>query len=138
MHRPVIDLTRRQFLHERKDLLIYGTWYGETADEATPCLVILPRHRKNGVLPAVITLDAAHRWGDDAGFGAAASMYMLDGLGMDKTWSNAQMFVELVHDHLDELIKMPPCPSNETLVVADAFATDQDGKVTQAEIVHRL
>lgn len=139
MTQYALDLTQAHFVKSRGDLTLYGSWYGK---RLRPCLVVLPTYREG--VPLVVEIDTAYRWNpDDPDVSPRASaglvMQFLHTNGMD--YANVithQRVLSLIHDHLDDLIRMPLKPLN-TVVVADAFRTDTDtGKTTHQEIVQRV
>ena len=51
--RPAIDLTRYHFAIPYKDLMIFGSWvWSQEQEDEEPCLVILPRYRREGFIEA--------------------------------------------------------------------------------------
>lgn len=135
-----LDLTQCAFHKSRGDLTLYGCWHGK---HLRPCLVVMPTFRP-AATPLVIELDTAYQWNpDDPDVDPRANAQLI-GLflaanGMDFTNTfTAMRVVSLVHDHLGDLLRMPPKPS-ELVVMADAFQTDSDtGKTIHREIVQRV
>ncbi len=132
----VLDLTQTHFEKTRGDLTLYGSWYG---DQRRPCLAVLPAKLKEASIPLVIVLDDAWKWNPDdpdaqpenSARQIGAFLYA-NGFDSANTFT-AQRVVGLVHDHLGDLLRIPPKPTS-SVVVADAFRTDQDGSVTHIEV----
>ena len=136
-----LNLTESHFVKVRGELTMYGSWYG---DRLRPCLAIVPTFR-NDKTPLLVELDSAYRWNpDDKDVDprgcAALVMQFLHENGLDSgDILHAHMRVmSFIHDHLGDLLTMPPKPTN-LVVVADAFRTDHEtGKTTHQEIVKRV
>lgn len=135
-----LNLAEARFVKTRGDLVLYGCWFGE---DLRPCLAVLPAVRANPV-PLVVDLDTAYKWNpDDRDVdprGAAFLVYQfLQANGMSHTNPITHMrVISLIHDHLSDLILMPPKPTS-AIVVADAFRTDiETGKTIHSEIVKHV
>lgn len=127
----VLDLTRRHFVKERGDMLIYGTWIyndGQEADE--PCLAIMPKYRHG--YPCVVALSAAYKYADSPAYLAAKSKEFLAHLGFEDSMRNAIRLGELIYDHLTDLLQMPNNPTM-ALQVGEATVTNGSAK-TSAKI----
>lgn len=134
--KPAIDLTRTQFQRHLGDLSLYGTWiYNEDQETEEPCLVVIPRYQRNGFKPCVVALSAAYKYNDPR-YLARISFAFLSMLGFAQTPSEGHKIASLIHDHLDDLLKMPPNPTT-TIVVADA-TIDANGRKHAIEIVDYL
>ncbi|TPW31823.1 hypothetical protein FJU08_06815 [Martelella alba] len=143
MIRYAIDLTRYHFQKRQGELALYGTWYG---DKARPCLVVVPTNHigHDRCRPLVITIDDAWQWNPDdtdamPETNAAMVQQFLDVNGMDfGNMRSAMRVVSLIHDHLGDLISIPP-KASLARVVADVLQVDHDtGKETHAEIIDRV
>lgn len=141
MTRYDLDLTQPHFEKRRGDLMLYGAWHGK---RLRPCLVVLPAFRIEKAVPLVIEVDDAWKWNpDDPDVDPRHNANMVGTFllsnGMDAL--NAFTFMKvtsLIHDHLGDLLRIPP-KNAEEVVVADAFHTDRDtGKVTHREIIERV
>lgn len=137
-----LDLTQSHFVKTRGDLTLYGCWFGE--DALRPCLVVMPTFRSRGV-PLVVEVDSAYKWNPDdrdvdPRGAARLVMEFLRRNGMDSGNAFTHMRVmSLIHDHLHDLLTIPPKPTTDLVVVADAFRTDTDtGKTIHTEIVKRV
>ncbi|AXF51434.1 hypothetical protein PQA73_gp06 [Erwinia phage Pavtok] len=134
-----LDLTQPAFSKARGELTIYGAWHGK---RLRPCLVVLPTYRPG--TPLVIEVDDAWRWNPDdieadprANMQLTAAFLMANSMDASNPFT-AMKVASLVHDHLGDLLRIPPKPG-ETIVVADAIQTDRDsGVVTHREIIQRV
>lgn len=125
---PAIDLTRcsRDPRHIG-DLSLYFTWiFNEDQEADEPALVVIPRYQRSGFKPCVVALSAAYKYNDPR-YLARVSWEFLRLLGFAQTPSEGHKIASLIADHLDDLIKMPPSPTN-TIVVADATIGSGFGK----------
>jgi hypothetical protein len=124
--KPAIDLTRNHFSYPSGDLVCVGTWlWNDDQEDYEPCIVIVPRYRKNGFKPCVVALSSAWRYNPEHGgprYLARASKLFLTALGMDDCMSNAYKVAEIIQNNLGNLLKMPPNPTT-TIVGADATVT---------------
>lgn len=140
MTRYDLDLTQSAFVKARGDLTLYGCWHGKAL---RPCLVVLPTYHKPGV-PLVIELDTAFQWNpDDPDVDPRQNSRLVGAFlranRMDFTNPfSAMKVVSLVHDHLSDLLRLPPKPA-QIVVVADAIRTDRDtGRTIHEEIIQRV
>jgi hypothetical protein len=117
--RHAIDLTRHSFVRHLGDLSIYGSWiYNNDQETEEPCLVVIPRYQKQGFKPCVVALSAAYKYNDPR-YLARVSWEFLSLLGFAQTPSEGHKVASLIHDHLGDLLTMPPNPTS-VIVVADA------------------
>lgn len=124
---PAIDLTRHHFVRHLGDLSIYGSWLWNNDQEShEPCLVIIPRYQRRGFKPCVVALSAAYKYNDPR-YLARVSWEFLSLLGFAQTPSEGHKVASLIHDHLGDLLTMPPNPTS-TIVVADATIGSGMGK----------
>lgn len=117
-----------------------GSWiYNEDQEDYEPCIVVLPRYRRNGFKPCVVALSSAWKYNPEHGgpaYLARASQIFLKELGMDDCMSNAYKVAEIIQNNLRDLIMMPP---NPTRAVVMADATIKVGGIKRAiEIVEHL
>lgn len=132
MTKPAIDLTRNHFVRPSGDLVAIGTWvFSEAQDDYEPCLVIVPRYRKDGFKPCCVALSSVYKY-DQPIYLAHASKLFARMLGMDDNMSTVHKIGELIHSNIGEIIKIPPSPT-QSIVVADASYTI-NGKSHSAEI----
>lgn len=134
--RIALDLTKYAFRRQHGDITVYGTWFG---DRQRPVLVLVPTHRLSfdKTTPCVIPLENAWKWSEEAGDPRDAvqtAFKFAELLGLDGfNRFTVMRILSIVRDELGELLKIPPKPT-ESQVVADAFRTDVNGKVTHTEI----
>ena len=136
-----LDLTKPHFEKRRGDLMLYGAWHGK---RLRPCLVVLPAYRTGRMVPLVIEVDDAWQWQpDDIDADPRRSAQLIgtfllaNGMDASNTFT-AMKVASLIHDHLGDLLRIPP-KSTEDVIVADAFQTDRDtGKVTHKEVIERV
>lgn len=133
--RVALNLTETHFAKDRGDYTLYGAWVGE---RLRPCLAILPKLLREGHLPLVISIDDAWKWNpDDPDARPEMNAKMIDAFlhvnGMTRSPFAMMGIVSLVHDHLGDLLAIPPKRLNLE-VVADAIQTNQDGSITHKEI----
>lgn len=137
----VLDLTQFHFTHTRGDLTIYGTWYGKQHQQ---CLVIVPTFRVEKCIPLIIDVDDAWRWNPEdpqatPGLNRLYVNSFLDQNNMDAgNQFTAMKVVTLIHDHLGELLHIPPKPT-VGIVVADAIRKDHDtGREHHTEVIEHV
>ncbi len=130
---PAIDLTRHAFMRGIGDFAIYGTWIENDDQEDTePCLVVIPRYRREGFKPVCIALSAAYKYNDPR-YLARVTPVFLKMLGFDDGLSKAHALASLIHDHLYDLITMPVDPT-AAIVVGEA-SLDIEGRRRTVEIM---
>jgi len=136
-----LDLTQPAFTKRRGDLMLYGAWHGQ---DLRPCLVVLPAFRVGKAVPLVVLVDDAYRWNiEDRDVDPRSNAQLVGAFlranGMDYLNTFTAMKVaSLIHDHLGDLLSIPPKPA-EVIVVADVLHTDHDtGKVHHREIIERV
>jgi len=138
MSKLALDLTKHHFCQQHGDLTVYGAWAG---DEKEPCLVLLPTYSYgNKRTPLIIPQSTAFRWNPDdrdvdASTSAQQTMLFARANGFDYGNQITLMRITgLIHDHLGDLLSIPPY-YGERAVVADMFITDNaTGKVTHKEV----
>lgn len=136
--RPVLDLNKQHSSHTDGELQVIFTWYGETVDDSEPCVVLIPTYRMlapGHYKPCVIALSSAYKY-DDTQYlwRSAAHIANILGLGASATFKVA----DKIQSSLLELIKMPPRPVDQAVVVADAIVTTESGRQTTAEIIEEV
>jgi hypothetical protein len=129
-----IDLTRHAFMRELGDMVLFGTWVENHDQEDTePALVIVPRYRPpSSVVPCVIALSSAYRY-DDPKYLVHAAQGMAKALGFEDSMTRTHKIADMIHSHLDDLIRMPMDPT-EAVVVADALVDTGDGHKKSVEL----
>jgi hypothetical protein len=135
----VLDLSNHHFHRILGDIQIFGTWVGDSFDESEPALVILPAARSmKGVKPACICLSSAYKY-DDPRYLVKSAMIFNKGLGFEDSMACVHKLAGIIHDHLQDLIEMPPRPVRNTFVAADATVTDRDsGRSKTLEIIDHV
>jgi hypothetical protein len=135
--KPVLDLTRHNFLRPSGDLVCIGTWiYNADQQDYEPCLAIVPRYRKRGFKPCVVALSSCWKYNPEHNghiYLARIAKEFLHFLGMEDCMSNAMKVADLINSHLGDLIKMPNNPTS-SVIVADASYT-VDGVKRSIELV---
>jgi hypothetical protein len=135
---PALDLTRHHFMRPSGDLVLFGTWiYNPDQQDYEPCLVVVPRYRRQGFKPCCIALSSAWKYNPEhngAAYLARMSKEFLYMLGMEDCMSNAMKVAELVNSHLGDLIRMPNNPMS-SIITADATFSFDDGTRRTVEVV---
>lgn len=135
-NRPALDLRRRHFVREWKDLCIIGSWiYNPGEEDDEPCIVLMPRFRKSGFIPVCVALSSAYKY-DDARYLAHASRQFNRDLGFEDSMANAHKIADAIHGHLRDLLTIPVSPTDR-VVTADATVTI-NGKKSSVEIADYL
>lgn len=126
--RPAIDLTRcHRDPRHLGDLSIYFTWlWNDDHESEEPALVIMPRYQRHGFKPCVVALSAAYKYNDPR-YLARVSWEFLKLLGFAQTPSEGHKIASLIHDHLGDLLTMPPNPTT-LIIAADATIGSGLGK----------
>lgn len=131
--RTVIDLTRNHFIHPAGDLCGIGTWvWNADQDDYEPCLVIVPRYRREGFTPCVVALSALWQYNPEhngPAYLAKVSKLFVKALGFEDNMRNAFNVAEVIQNNISDLIKMPPNPVR-AIVGADAVVTINGQKRT--------
>ena len=125
-NRPFLDLTRNRFVKHRGEFTLYGTWCNAADDQTEPCLVVLPRFRRIGAKPCCIALSAAYQY-NDARYMVLKADHFLREMGMEPGITTTHALATLIHDHVQDLIEMPPEPT-EAVVVGEAHVDMGDGR----------
>jgi hypothetical protein len=130
-----IDLSRHHFMRPIGDMVLFGTWVFNSDQEADePALVIVPRYRRRGYKPAVIALSSAYRYNTDARYTVAMAREFAIGLGLSDSMADCHKILTLIHDHLGDLIGIPPNPT-DTIVVGEARVDWGDGTKRTIELL---
>lgn len=141
--RPILDLTKYHFRHERGEIAVIGTWYFDADNAARSCLALVPTGKEGPekVTPCIVPSDRAYLWSEDPFVGnprhvAHACVAFAQALGMDANSPFTCMKIATaVRDHVGDLLRIPPRPNYDSVVTADAIITNRDtGKVTHKEI----
>lgn len=134
MTRPAIDLTRRHFARTIGDIMAIGTWlWNEAEQNSEPCLVLVPAYRKTGFRPVVVAMSAAYKYTDGNYTGRVVPQFVRD-LGFEDNSTNAYKVVEMILEHLPDVIEMPPDPTR-TVVVGEATINLGNGQRETAQLL---
>ncbi|MGI9141560.1 MAG: hypothetical protein ACR2IJ_00060 [Fluviibacter sp.] len=131
--KPAIDLTRHHFSRDVGDLSIFGTWlYNDDQEDTEPCLVVIPRYRREGFKPVVVALSAAYRYNNPKYLAHAASAFA-QSLGYESDLSQARKVATLIYDHLLDLLTMPLDPTEASVI--GEVTIDQGGNKRTIEVL---
>lgn len=135
MNGIALDLTKTHETRQHGDITAHYTWFGAEADEREPCIVLVPTFRilaAGNYKPCVIALSSAYKYADDAYLmQSALNIAEILGLGASAAFKVAS----IINEGLLDLIKMPPKPVEQQIVVADAFVTNESGKRQHFEMI---
>lgn len=137
MSAPAIDLSRHHFMRPQGEFCLFGTWLhrlnATNDNESEPALVIVPRYRKNGFKPAVIALSAAYKY-DSPQYCVRAAIEFIHAFGMTDSMATTHTLATLIHDHLLDLLKMPPSPT-QSIIVGEAQIRDGSGTSRTVQVL---
>lgn len=126
---PAIDLTRTQFSRTLGNLTIVGTWlWNDDQENYEPALVVVSSIRPKGFKPCVVALSAAYKYNDPIYLAHVAKEFV-HLLCLQDDMSTAHKVATMIHDHLGDLLNMPPNPTSQ-IIVADATIGSGSGKRT--------
>lgn len=128
-----LDLTKHIFKRELGDLTLYGTWIGVSLEDSEPALVIVPTHY-GPVVPCCVTLSSAWRYNEPR-YLLQAAMQFNQAMGREDSMTNVHRVASVIHDHLQDLIEMPPRPVEQRIAVAEATLTHESGRKYTTEII---
>jgi hypothetical protein len=134
MNGIALDLTKTHLTRTHGDVICHFTWFGADADGREPCIVLQPTFRilaAGNYKPCVIALSSAYKYADDE-YLMQSAINIAEILGLGQ--SAAFKIATIINDGLLELIKMPPKPVEQQIVVADAFLTNESGKKQHFEM----
>ena len=143
MSAPVLDLAHVAFAHRRDDIMVFGSWVANDAGGRDPALVLLPAYTKishERVTPCIIPLGMAWRWSPqhgDPAHAAQSSVVFAEALGLDPSNRMTLMRItSIIHDHLDDLVRIRPEPSYVKRAVADITHRDPEtGRTVYSEVM---
>lgn len=134
---PAIDLTRHHFKRDLGDITLFGTWlWREEDNRSEPVLVLVPRYRMGGIKPCVVTMADAAEYNHDGRVLAHAARRFSYMLGFEDSMSNTRKVMFLIHDHLLDLIKIPPDP-RQSVVIGEA-SVDIGGQKRTIELLDHV
>lgn len=137
--KPPYDLSKCHATHSRGDLMVWMTWNRVTGE---PCIVITPKRAvisAETCVPCIVPLNRAWVWderiGDVAEAELSAALFCAN-LGFNPyNVRNVTKLLGIVRDFLQDLLTMPPLPSGDREIVAEAVITDNaTGKQSFKEI----
>lgn len=136
----LLDLNRYHFRKEIGPITLWGTWVANDHGGAEPALVLGPTERirrcREGLeerswTPFVIRLREAHELvptdPDYRGYLFALAHEIGQGLGLGFSRALGIQIMTLIHDHLGDLIAIPPAPDG---VVAEFEGTIEGRRVS--------
>ncbi|MBJ6722426.1 hypothetical protein I2750_19690 [Bacillus sp. PR5] len=139
MSSPVLDLSTRAFYYVRGDITLIGTWL-RVDGQFRPCMVLIRtgEEKNEYTVPCLIPLERAWIWNEMFGDPRQAARTVagfIDALRLTPGRFNAVRLLSLIHDHLGDLVTMPPLPPLEQSVVAEFLVTDNTtGKTREVEV----
>lgn len=128
-----LDLTHYHFVKQRGDITIYGTWVGEDVADSEPCLALVPTHSRGRVTPCCVALSSAWKY-DEPSYMLSMAMHFNRALGFADSMSSVHRVATAIHDHLQDLIEMPPRPVRSERAAADAVITEESGRRHEATL----
>lgn len=139
MSSPVLDLSVRAFSFVRGDITLIGSWL-RVAGSLRPCMVLIRTGEEYSAytVPCVIPLERAWVWDPINGNpreAAIAAAGFIDALRLTPGRVSAIRLLSLIHDHLDDLVGIPPLPPKERRAVAELLVTDnRTGRSKEIEV----
>jgi len=132
-----LDLTRYAWLREFKDLAVFGSWiFNDDQEDHEPCMVIVPRFRRDGYKPACIALSALHKYTAAHYLEMAAQQFCRD-LGFEENWANIYKIADCIMEHIRDVIVIPPNPT-QAVVVGEVTIKRNGVKETTAEVLDHV
>lgn len=137
--KPAFDLSVSHKQYSRGDVMVWLTWNRLTGE---PCLVLTPKMARlthETCTPCVIPMARAWIWseaiGDHAEAELVAAMFCAN-LGFNPyNLRNVNKVLSIIRDYTGDLLSMPPIPSGDRQIVAEAVITDNaTGKQSFKEI----
>lgn len=137
-----LDLRYRAWTKVHGDLTFIGSWMREENSQFTSVMVIVRTGEESSDhnIPCIVPVTEAWRWSEELGDprGAArTTAEFLEALRMSFTKRNAIRLTSLIHDHIGDLLAIPPFASLgvEQVVTADLIRIDHGtGEITEQEI----
>lgn len=132
--RIALDLTRYHFKRELGDITLFGTWFLASDSGPKPCLVLLPTGKQNQHgIPCVVPQNQAWVWSEaigDARRAAQTAYTFAEHLGLDSNNpSNVFRIRSIIHDHILDLLHIPPMPMDmrERVPLGEVTVRDREG-----------
>ena len=139
MSQPVLDLRARAFYYVRGEITLIGTWL-RIEGLFRPCMVLIRTGEETNphTVPCLIPLERAWIWNETFGDPRQAAHTVagfLDALRLTPGKVNAIRLLSLIHDHLGDLVNIPPLPPLEQRVVAEIIVTNNTtGQTREVEV----
>lgn len=132
---PAIDLTVYRFKKELGEITLFGTWiWNDDQEKSEPALVLIPTHRKINKV-AGVALSSAFKY-DNSRYLVHAAHYHSLNMGFEPSMTLTRKIATIIHDHLDDLVLMPPEPTT-SVVGADATVMRSDGQTKTFELIEK-
>ncbi|CAN7306192.1 hypothetical protein LJR231_001578 [Phyllobacterium sp. LjRoot231] len=135
-----IDLSLRHFTHTHGDIFVIGSWIS-IEGRHRPCLILIRTGDENNehCIPCVMTSDKAWIWSEAIGDPRQAAQMaagFIQALRLNEhDQRNFIRIASIIHDHLGDLLHIPPYTAPQSEVVAEILVTDQrTGKTREVEI----
>lgn len=141
--RTAIDLARYHERYTHGDLSVYLTWFLASDAGPKPCLVLIPTDSAKWefATPCIVMLEDAWVWSEAIGDPARAARSCFDfagALGLNPSQPTDVFRIRsIVHDHLGDLLAIPPMPADmrETVSLGEATVTDREtGRTIEREV----
>lgn len=136
-----LDLTRRAWIRVKGDITIIGSWLYEAEDSRyRPCMVLMRTgdERNAHLIPCIITVDKAWIWEErvgDAREAARTTVQFIEALRVDHSLKSIRRLLGLIHDHLGDLLTIPPYQNQEPRpVIGELTMRRSDGGVREVEM----
>jgi hypothetical protein len=135
----VLNLSKVHFVKRHGSIMAFGTWL-KTNDGYRPCLVLIRvgDERSEHCIPCIVTMDNIWVWteevGDEVKCGEIVAGF-LDYLRLSPTKKNAFKILDVVRNHIGDVLSIPPRPRFETVVTADMVVTNNEtGQRIETEV----
>lgn len=135
----VIDLGRRAWTRHRGPLTLIGTWL-RIDERWRPCMAIIRAGDEfsDDVFPCIVTMDKAWIWSREVGDEILAGQTLagfLDPLRLTPDDRTIIWLYNLINDHLQDLLTIPPYLPEQGDVTATISITDhRSGTTREVEI----
>lgn len=141
---PALDLTRTAFSRPCGDIIVHGTWYRRGASGSRPCLALVRANvRSEEIIPCVVPLDDAWVFDETLGEPRRAAVVAYEfarrlGLNVANP-REVYRVASLIHDHLGDLLAMPPEPARALIGIGTAKLSEREsGRVLEHEVTTRV
>lgn len=126
----MLDLSRRAFDFQRGNITVIGTWVQLDFRRWRPCLVLVRtgEELREDTWPCVVTVDQAWIWSEEIGDpqrAAHQAMAFAQALRLGDTPQTVIRIASLIHDHLGDLLGIPPYQGPDDEPVAEVTITDR-------------